>query len=147
MAVSSVKLGITPRSGQLSRGGLATRNGEALLTFPASYGNSAIPYRNFWLDTKSSGWMFSLLCFKNFLPGALLGPALFIYFWLDTHLFHLYFLLKSIMVFRSSIKAQQGLPLLGAEPSWLQHWALGVRLQHSFSLPSLGKKLLVGAGL
>lgn len=53
---------------------------------------------------------------------------LFIFFWLDTHLFHLYFLLKSIMVFCSSIKAQQGLALLGAEPSWLQHWALGVRL-------------------
>lgn len=32
------------------------------------------------------------------------------------------------MVFCSSIKAQQGLALLGAEPSWLQHWALGVRL-------------------
>lgn len=87
MAVSSVKLGSTLRCRQLSRGGLATRNGEALLTFPASYGNSAIPYRNFWLDTKSSGWMFSLLCFKNFLPGALLGPALFIYFFGWIHIY------------------------------------------------------------
>lgn len=46
-AVSLVKLGITVRGGQVSRGGLETRNGKALLAFPASYGKSVAAYRNF----------------------------------------------------------------------------------------------------